>query len=700
MNSQQQRTVLAGIAVVIAAAVAFKSDVSLADEPEKLPEKLIVPKGLAGHKASTKVNPGLTALHQEYQAWQRATAGLPGAAAFRSKDPLMRLSDGHVVIDAVASGDPERLRADLERLGMTHGAVYGRMVSGRLPIAAIKDLEALESLKTVRPAMARTRTGSVTSQGDVVMRSDQARTALGVDGAGITVGVLSDSFDCRDKAAAGVASGDLPAGIKVIKEISDCAGATDEGRAMMELIHDVAPGAALAFRTAFDGQADFARGILRLEKAGAKVIVDDVIYFDEPMFQDGIIAQAVDRVVARGAAYFSAAGNDARQSYQSRFRPSGKFVQEVPNLFCEAHDFDPGGEVDIRQRVRLPAGGGLLVSFQWDQPFFSVSGAPGAQSDLDILLFDRAGSIVAGSAEINTGIDPVEIFAFQNPGAAAAFNLMITNCSGPDPQRIKYVDFEGAATSIEFATRSATAYGHANARGAEAVGAADYLQTPVAGVSPPLIEPFSSAGGVPIRLNPDGSRKKKEQVRRKPGIVAPDGTNTTFFVTDRPEDVDTFPNFFGTSAAAPHAAGVAALILQNNPSFVPNRVYEQLRAQAIDMGPPGFDFDTGFGFIDAALVAEPAPLPACMDKPATIAGSSAADIIIGTAGPDVIVGAGGNDDIDGGDGNDLICGEGGRDTLNGGRGRDELYGGGARDLCDGGSKRDRATSCETRVSIP
>ena len=187
---------------------------------------------------------------------------------------------------------------------------------------------------------------------------------------------------------------------------------------MMEIIDDVAPGATLAFHTAFDGQADFAQGILDLKKAGAKVIVDDVGYIHEPMFQDGIIAQAVDRVVARRAAYFSAAGNDARQSYQSRFRPSGRFVQEGPNLFCEAHDFDPGSKVDVRQRIRLPAGGLLNLSFQWDQPFFSVSGAPGAASDLDILVFDAARNFVSGGTRTIASGDPVEFFEFQNLGGS------------------------------------------------------------------------------------------------------------------------------------------------------------------------------------------------------------------------------------------------------------------------------------------
>ena len=67
---------------------------------------------------------------------------------------------------------------------------------------------------------------------------------------------------------------------------------------MLQIVHDVAPGASLAFASAFNGLASFAANIQSLAAAGAKVIVDDVIYFAEPLFQDGIIAQAVNNVVS------------------------------------------------------------------------------------------------------------------------------------------------------------------------------------------------------------------------------------------------------------------------------------------------------------------------------------------------------------------------------------------------------------------
>ncbi len=120
--------------------------------------------------------------------------------------------------------------------------------------------------------------------------------------------MLSDSYDCAPgafepgapftRAAQDIANDDLPRDVIVLKDLSDVPSddCSDEGRAMMQLIHDVAPGSPLAFYTAFESQEDFAAGIRALAAAGSQVIVDDIIYFAEPMFEDGIIAQAVDDV--------------------------------------------------------------------------------------------------------------------------------------------------------------------------------------------------------------------------------------------------------------------------------------------------------------------------------------------------------------------------------------------------------------------
>src|SRR5512132_1008827 len=254
-----------------------------------------------------KLTHSLVLLHEQHAAQLQQRS----AASFKSNDSLVTLVNDRVVVDAVASGDVNVLKSDLVSLGMQQAVAVGRIVSGQLPISAIPAAAGLASLRFAQSAAATTHVGSVTSQGDHAMRSGIARSTIGLDGSGINVGALSDSFNCLGGAAGDTASGDLPS-VTVIQEISICTGATDEGRAILQIVHDVAPGASHSFASAFNGQAAFASNILALASAGARVIVDDVLYFAEPMFQDGIIAQTVDSVVAGGVAYFSSAGNQAR----------------------------------------------------------------------------------------------------------------------------------------------------------------------------------------------------------------------------------------------------------------------------------------------------------------------------------------------------------------------------------------------------
>ncbi len=570
------------------------------------PQKQGLLPGSTSQKLS-KVSHDLLALYQAH-----VIQGIDGAPA--PGNTALPVVGNRVIVDAVASGDTNTLLADLEALGAQKTTAYGRIVSGQLPIDAIDDLDALDSLNFVRPAYATTGVGLVDSQGDAAMNADDARTTWGVDGSGVTVGTLSDSYDCAPApltdAATDVANGDLPAGIAVLDDTA--CPRSDEGRAMMQIIADVAPGASQAFHTAFNGLAGFAQGIEDLATAGAGVIVDDVGYLDEPFFQDGIVAQAVDNVASLGVVYFSSAGNSDRKSYESAFVSSGGPVVDPSG---DAHDFDPGAGVDVFQSVTIPVGATARISFQWDQPFFSVSGAPGSANDLDIYLTDEPPTtVLMSSAGRNAGGDPLEIFNFTNLGPATTFNLVIekyTPAGGSDPDLIKYIDFGGVITVNEYATDSSTVVGHANAEGAVAVGAALYYNTPEFSADPAVLEAFSSAGGTPILFATDGTRLSSPEYRLKPLIVAPDGGNTTFFGSDIADpgdgsDTDTFPNFFGTSAAAPHAAAVAALLLEARASLTPAEVAALLTDTALDMDgsdvpgfPDGFDSDSGYGLIDA-----------------------------------------------------------------------------------------------------
>lgn len=566
-----------------------------------------------------KVGTALSTVFRAHEQHQKSATAEP----FRPAQSLLRVADGYVVIEAIAAASPEALRADLEALGLRGGAVAGNLVSGRLPISAIDDMAQLQRLQAARPSRAITRAGLVTTQGDEAMQANVARNELGVEGEGITVGVISDSYNTSPSASTtaedDIRSGDLPPArrIDILEEFGDDPGedaGTDEGRAMMQIIHDVAPAADLAFHTAFNGAAQFAQGIRDLADAGAQVVVDDVLFFAEPMFQDGIIAQAADDVATRGVAYFSSAGNSGRNSYEAPFRDSG--VSGVLSDQAVLHDFGGG---DTRQAIEIPVDDSITIAFQWSDPFLSAS-SRGAASDLDIFLLDEGGNVVAESDFGNVGNDPFEFISFANDGDVdgdndgapdTQFELGIELFEGPAPERIKYVYFPSPGIVInEFVedTRSPTLYGHANAKGAIATGAVFWFATPAFSdqfTNPFEINSFSARGGVPIFFDAQGNPLPTPDIRQKPDLVGPDGGNNTFFGQEL-NDGDDFPNFFGTSAAAPHVAAVAALMLEFDPGRSPAQVFEDLATTAIDMDNPatpefdeGFDPATGFGLVQA-----------------------------------------------------------------------------------------------------
>ena len=570
----------------------------LVQEADNNPSKITLKNPFIAGSISSKLGFHLANLYHRAQE----NSSSPGAAF-----PFLSIEEEQVAVELVAQDNSSELLTDLSPLDFTLQSSLGQVISGKIAIDQLDQLAELDSLNFVRPVYQPIpNVGSTTSQADVATQADLARENFDVTGEGVTIGILSDSYDNLGGANSDLASGDLPSDINVLSDLSQ--GGSDEGRAMLQLVHDLAPDADLAFHTAFGGKTDFAQGILALADAGADIIVDDVVYLNEPFFQDGIVAQSVDQVVEEGVAYFSSAGNSGRQSYESEFRASGQ-IFDLGRFQLEAHDFDPSSGVDLFQEITVPTGAQVSFSFQWDDPFFSASGNTGATNDVDIFLLDEDNtSILAGSLDFNIGNDPVEIFSFVNDGSfnSNQFNLAIgKTLNSGTPDLMKYVGF-GNFSIEEFDTQSSTIFGHANAEGAEAVGAAFFQDTPAFGTNPPEIENFSSAGNTPILYDIEGNRLEEAEIRQKPEIVAPDGTNTTFFGSDLSSDRDFDPNFFGTSAAAPHAAAVAGLLKEADPSFTPTEIYNLLETTAIDMDDPsteefdvGYDEATGYGLIQA-----------------------------------------------------------------------------------------------------
>ncbi|UYZ61460.1 PKD domain-containing protein [Hymenobacter weizhouensis] len=463
------------------------------------------------------------------------------------------------------------------------------LAPGKAGISSLDQRGLLGVLGVLKP---QARVGRVQNQADFVLEANRVRGArpTGFNGQGVRIGVLSDSYDALGGAATDAASGDVPANVQIIEDIP---GGSDEGRAMVQLIHDIAPGAAQAFATAFETEGRFADNIRALAdpaRGNCKIIVDDVGYFAEPFFQDGVIAQAVEEVATqRGVAYYSAAGNSANLSSEY-ISPA---FQATTGGSADLNFAATGGQADTRQRFRVRKGTRLIVSLQWSDPFYTASGV---RTDLDMYLLRANGDTVARRATNNLANQtPVEILGFANFSPAdtiTLYDLVIRRRAGSaDPARLKYVLFEGDAPR-EYFTGSGTIIGHAAAANAQAVAAVpSYNRT--------TVESFSSFGSPTILFNPDGTPLAAPSTRPKPDMTSVDGVSTTFFNGPAlPDPQDGFL-FFGTSAAAPNAAAVAALLWQAEPNLTQAQLNTRLKNTARDINVAGFDIRTGAGLINA-----------------------------------------------------------------------------------------------------
>jgi len=669
---------------------------------------------------NAKLGPWLDNLYQEYQ---EAKGKGVADKNFRSTNKALRVTRATVGLDAVAT-DGAALARSLRGMGATNVRNQGPLVSARVPVSALGKLAANPALRYARAPLATTEglPAKAISQGDVSLRADIAREQSDVDGTGITVGVLSDSFACNPPAFQpgaptsskdqDVSNDELPPNINILKD-GPCPDGTDEGRAMAQLIHDVAPKSSIAFYTAFESEFDFAEGILQLKNAGADVIVDDVRYFAEPFFSDGMVAQAVDIVTEGGAGvpYFSSAGNSARESYDSDYRPVDVLTNSGAAVLRRFHDFDPGPDIQILQPVLVTPddeAGIIVFSLQWDQPHYSATsyarlkaqgntnGAVGATTDLDMVVFDYKGHVVSRCPPgVSRGIT-CQVVGDRNVGGDAV-DLSVIYYSGPSKQaqlfyigfvysggdrgavnRIKYTwsEAQGSFEIVDvpglsgFPTFSPTSYGHSNAAGNIAVGASSWYATvpfstsgqvppndtsdplepriapSLAKCNPACLNDFSSAGGIPILFDRFGTRLAKPVTRQVPSVTGPDGGNTSFFFSDSSYDDDDddgsnspfstfvsatldlpgdeYPNFFGTSASAPHVAAVAALMLDKNPSLTQSQVRQILETSAamrpinkrftsarpivttpIPSG--GYNYDAGVGLVDAEAAVKAVP---------------------------------------------------------------------------------------------
>ena len=483
--------------------------------------------------------------------------------------PLAADGSLHVYLDCSPLGAPELRKLQeagvtIERVQMARG-----LVQARVDASALETVAAFSWVRAIRSVdRAVVRAGRVTTEGDAASRADVLRTA-GVDGSGVVVGVISDGIDSVQEAQA---TNDLPE-VQIPNDGRCQKGAGDEGTALLEIVHDVAPGAKLLF-SGPASSLDMIDAVECLVDAGANVIVDDLGFFGEPYFADGPVAQAVGAAVTAGVSYHSSAGNQAQEHLEEDFLPAASNPR--------VHDFAAGGD-DPTNGIVVPAGGTLNCILQWNDPF------GGSANDYDMAIFDADLNLITFSVDTQNGTqDPIEQVAIVNQTATDQLvNVVIDRFEG-EVRRLEL--FCLGAAALEHGNAAGSIFGHPALSSVVAVGAVDVRDPGLDDV-----EAFSSHG--PARVD-----FPAVEVRAKPDLVAFDGvsiSNAGGFPACPP-----FCAFFGTSAAAPHSAGVAALLLEADPSLTPARVQAALTQGAVDIGPQGFDDASGFGRIDAVASAE------------------------------------------------------------------------------------------------
>ncbi len=538
----------------------------------------------------------------------------------QSSKSIMSDADGRVLVTIYLDGKvaPTTLTAQLSNLDLEIEAVETRwragVISASLPIsqaAAVAQLPGVRSVTLAhRPIR---RVGRVTAESSVVEHAREVNTpgtvtAQGILGRGISVGIISDSYDQASgvsRASAGVASGDLPGPANpdgysqpvVVLSDDSSSGVADEGRGMAEIVHDIAPAAKISFSTAGNSQVAMANAIRNLRTNSASlcdIIVDDIGFGDEPFFSDGIISRAVEDVVTsntlagKKVAYFSAAGNSpgayaananiisatTAQTYRGNIN-----LSQVPSGFYAGGFQNVGTPSAPAIAIPVTTGSedGHELSFQWDDPF----DAGAVTTDYNLLVFSSTGQYLSSISGTDNNIatdEPVEIVEL---GKSTSYQLVIClrTASPPVATHLRLVSSDGnTLTSTYLNNNNISIFGHAAAADANCIAAYVYNNIPNAvgnynltqlnpppGPYEPALETFNSTGGsLPYYFNSQGQRLSTPELRLKPDFSAADGVDTTFFPTGTGQDYDNdgYPNFFGTSAAAPNAAAFAALLLE------------------------------------------------------------------------------------------------------------------------------------------
>lgn len=490
--------------------------------------------------------------------------------------------------------------------------------------AAVGNVQAASGALAVAPdgsggtfvtyAGAPTREQEQIQGADRAVRADVVRdtmvvpgTSTPITGAGVKVGIISNSFDAYGTANADAAAGYLPAdpdGTSAVTVLgTDPARGSDEGREMAEEVHQIAPGAQLYFAASGSTQTSYAAAVAALQQAGCTVIANDVTALDGAMYEAAGPADVADRqAVKAGVNVFTSGGNYAQSDLEQSFAPANVTLPDGTS--ADAQIFDDGTP---EEGITVAANTTARIDLQWTAPYEGLDNA-GAPQALSFQVFRTDGTLV-GTAKVateGTADTPTTDLHLTLPTASAAttYDLVVTATGQtPMPQGFKAILSStgtgrgpgGVFDDPEAGEGSGDERGVELVRGVNSVGASDFGNSAAFGGAPSFDEDFTSSGPGELLYGPRGHAFSAPRSAGKLSFDAPDGVPV-------PNPDSSEPNtdekaFYGTSAAAPNAAAVAALMLQANPGLTTEQVTALLQASAIDQGlTPG---QQGAGLIQA-----------------------------------------------------------------------------------------------------
>jgi hypothetical protein len=455
----------------------------------------------------------------------------------------------------------EKARIEMEHAGLAIEIANQDInaLRGWVRADSVWQLASLDNVERITPPdYAFTRAGSVEGEDDQILRCNEVRSTFGVTGAGVRIGVISDGID---HIGSSQATGNAPA-VEVPIGSRCHRGSGDEGSAIIEVIHECAPGAEIGFCGPAD-DLEMIDCVACLHDAfAADVIVDDLGFGDQPVFADGPVAQAVKEAVDAGVAYFSAAGNSAQEHYQGRYQQCGN---------GDRHQF---GTADCTMDFRFAGSVGIVL--QWDEPFGSAS----SNYDLCVPAFGCSEDVQDGHG------DPIEALVLTCDGACPA-GVEIYKRSGADAElSLFFFPIGDSATDLlEYRVTTGSVFGHPCVDGAFAVGAIDASRP-----GNDVIERYSSRGPCTIKF-------PSFEQRLKPDITGIDGISNS--------GPGGFPSpFYGTSASAPGVAAVAALLFELSPTLTLADLRNAFANTSVDLGAAGPDITYGYGRADALAAAQ------------------------------------------------------------------------------------------------